>query len=96
MPSINSYKLFLFAILICSILNLTGDIKAQSFDLPNFEEVDTSMSKTVVSFHFSHVLNVKLLLNKVFATPRFFLRYVSFRYSHNLSNHMGIRSRNTR
>ena len=55
MPSINSYKLFLFAILICSILNLTGDIKAQSFEHPNFEDIDTSMSKTVVSSYLFYV-----------------------------------------
>ena len=49
MPSINSYKLFLSVFLICSILNLTGDIKAEKFDNQKFDDVDTSMAKTVVS-----------------------------------------------
>ena len=45
----NSYKLLLFTILICSILNLTGDIKAESFE-NSHNDVDTSMAKTVVRF----------------------------------------------
>ena len=45
----NSYKLLLFTILICSILNLTGDIKAESFENSR-NDVDTSMAKTVVRF----------------------------------------------
>ena len=45
----NSYKLLLFTILICSILNLTGDIKAESFENSRYD-VDTSMAKTVVRF----------------------------------------------
>ena len=45
----NSYKLLLFTILICSILNLTGDIKAERFE-NSHNDVDTSMAKTVVRF----------------------------------------------
>ena len=50
MPSINSYKLFLWVFLICSILNLTADINAEKFEHQNFDDVDTSMAKTVVRF----------------------------------------------
>ena len=45
----NSYKLLLFTILICSILNLAGDIKAESFE-NSHNDVDTSMAKTVVRY----------------------------------------------
>ena len=48
-PDLNSYKMLLLTTLVCSFLNLTGDIKAQTFADPNFETVDTSMTKTVVS-----------------------------------------------
>ena len=51
MPSINSNKLFLCVIVICSILNLTGDIKAEKFEHQKFDDVDTSMAKTVVSLY---------------------------------------------
>ena len=51
MPSINSYKLFLCVFFICSILNLTADINAEKFEHQNFDDVDTSMAKTVVSLY---------------------------------------------
>ena len=48
MPSFTSYKLLIFTILVCSFLNLTGDIKAHTFEPPNYDEIDMSMTKTVV------------------------------------------------
>ena len=48
MTSFTSYKLLLFTILVCSILNLAGDIKAHTFEPPNYDDIDTSMTKTVV------------------------------------------------
>ena len=65
----NSYKLLLFTILICSILNLAGDIKAESFET-SYNDVDTSMAKTVVGFE---------LIS--FYLKKYTLRYISNPFS---------------
>ena len=48
MTSFTSHQLLLLNILVCSILNLAGDIKAHTFEPPNYDDIDISMTKTVV------------------------------------------------